>query len=68
MRFLLQQLRQRAARLVAADHREQPRARAERRAVPGDVGRAAQPFLFVFLTSTTGTGASGEMRDTSPNQ
>src|SRR6185503_5492370 len=41
-----QQLLERPAGLVAADHREQARARAELGAVPGDVGRTAQALVF----------------------
>ena len=55
------------ARLVVPDHAQQPSLRAERGRVARDVRRAAET-VFLRCTCTTGTGASGEMRLTSPNQ
>ena len=63
-----EQALQRRAGFVGADHRQQRRLRAECGRVARDVGRAAGALLASASTLTMGTGASGDMRSTSPNQ
>jgi hypothetical protein len=57
-----------AAGLVLADHADQGRARSQRREVARDVGGAAPAARRCGPRAAPGTGASGEMRWTSPNQ
>jgi hypothetical protein len=61
-----EQFLQTPAVFVLANHAEEFRGDLERGQVAGDVRRAAGHEAFPFEKSTTGTGASGEMRDTPP--
>ena len=65
--FAGEHARERRTRLIVADDGQQRRPRAQRRRVARDVGGAAGRSS-VRAILTTGTGASGEMRSTSPNQ